>query len=354
MPQNENHISETEFMTEFFGNFGRDLGNPKQHFTDNPMEIIDFVEYNNKNKLPSFISVQPRTGHNIVLGIEKLFFDFDYGRKSDKLTPKQIEKLKGELDDEVKKFVYTLSEVRSPQLNPMIIKTNKGYHVYIYLDKVYEFSNSQEFVKQIYKTLMKSITNYGNLSTKFLDKSTDEDLVRLCRIPFSIHQVSGKKCGLLKLNNKREFEEVKLHGLELYKGKGLKYSDVVKAVKETVKRIDLESKELKTQVNTGQTSQGGGEIRPCYLKAIQGKEMEHLKRLSLLGEAWYSGIKDIDGLTNLFANMNDFDLNKTRYYVQYFLDGKNYLTYPPYRCETLKKLGYCLQNNTCPMYKDGR
>jgi hypothetical protein len=353
---NENHISEEEFLLEFFGLDGRILGNPpyagrKRYFTDNPNSIFECMKFAEANKLPAFISVQPFEEYGIVKGIEKLFFDFDYGKKSDKLTPKKIEKLKAELDLEVKMFVYTLQN-RDPKLNPMIIKTNKGYHVYIYLDKVYEFSDKQEFVKEVYKTLVDIIKRYGHIS--FLDASTDEDLVRLCRIPFSVHQASGKKCMLLKLNSKREFEEDKLRGLSYYRDKGLKYSDVINAVKETTQRLDKEEREresLKTQISTGQISQGGGEIRPCYLKSLQNKEMEHLKRLSLLGEAWYSGKKDSESLVQLFANMNDFNLEKTHYYVKYFLDGKNYLKYPPYKCETMRKLGWCLESNECPIWR---
>lgn len=354
---NDNHISEEEFLLEFFGLDGRILGNPpyagrKRYFTDDPNSIFECMKFAEANKLPAFISVQPFSEYGVVKGIEKLFFDFDYGKKSDELSSEEIEELKFQLDIEVKKFVYTLSEIRNPKINPMIVKTNKGYHVYIYLDKVYEFSDSQVFVKEVYKTLMSSIKKYGNIS--FLDPAIDEDIVRLSRIPFSIHQSSGNKCMIMKLNNKREFEEEKLRGLEIYKDKGLKYSDVIQAVKDTIKRIDSEEKEratIKTQISTGQISQGGGEIRPCYLKSLKGKEMEHLKRLSLLGEAWYSGLKDEKSLTNLFSNMNDFDLNKTHYYVNYFINGKNYLKYPPYKCTTIKKLGWCLESNECPIWR---
>jgi hypothetical protein len=354
---NENHISEEEFLLELFGLDGRILGNPpyagrKRYFSDDPNSIFECMKFAEANKLPAFISVQPFSEYGIVKGIEKLFFDFDYGKKSDKLTPKQIEKLKVELDAEVKRFVYTLQEIRNPKLNPMVVKTNKGYHVYIYLDKVYEFSDSQNFVKEVYKTLVSTIKRYGNIS--FLDASTDEDLVRLCRVPFSVHQSSGKKCMILKLNNKKEFEEDKIRSLSYYKDKGLKYSDVIDAVNQSIKRIESEQKEretIKTQIASGEITQGGGEIRPCYLKSLKGKEMEHLKRLALLGEAWYSGLKDEESLTNLFSNMNDFDLSKTRYYVNYFLDGKNYLKYPPYRCDTMKKLGWCLESNECPIWR---
>jgi hypothetical protein len=355
MPKNEDHISETEFLLEFFGNYGRILGNPpfagrKRYFTDNPNNIFECMEFAEKNKLPAFISVQPFSTYGIVKGIEKLFLDFDYGKKSDELTEKQIAECREEVDFELKRFISKLSK-RDPKLTPMIIKTNKGYHVYIYLDKIYEFSDSQDFVKEIYKTLVNSIKNYRSVS--YLDTSTDEDLVRLCRIPFSIHQASGKKCVLLKINKNNQFEEDKIRGLDYYRKGGLKYSDVIQAVKDTIKRLKTEEedrKKVKNVIYTGQVSQTISQIRPCYLKALKGKEMEHSERLAILGEGWYSGLKDELSLCQLFVNMNDYNVETTRYQVKYFLDKKNYLEYPPYKCSTLRKLNWCLESAECPIW----
>jgi hypothetical protein len=352
---NEDHISEHDFLLEVFGYNGRILGNPpyagrKRYFSDNPNMIFECMEFAEKNKLPAFISVQPFSSYGIVKGIEKLFFDFDYGKKSDSLNEKQIVKAKESLDLEVIQFVNTLLK-RNPPINPMIVKTNKGYHVYVYLDKVYEFSDSQEFVKEIYKTLVDSIKSYGHVS--FLDPSTDEDLVRLCRIPFSIHQSSGKKCLLLQVKNNK-FEEAKIRGLDIYRIKGLKYSDVILAVKDTIKRLKTEEEErkkVKEMVITGQISPTISQIRPCYLRALKGKEMEHAQRLALLGEAWYSGLRDVDSIANLYGNMNDFDLEKTRYYVKYFIENESYLEYPPYRCETIQGKGWCLESKECPIWR---
>ena len=83
------HIDKETFLLEFFGNFGRELGNPNAYFTDNPMDIFPFIEKCTKNKLPSFISVNPRSAHDVVLGIEKLFFDFD---SEDKVFVKSLQK----------------------------------------------------------------------------------------------------------------------------------------------------------------------------------------------------------------------------------------------------------------------
>lgn len=76
------HVTKEEFLLEYFGMFGRELGNPKQYFTENPNDIFQFIEKCHVEKHPAFISVNPREAHEKVSGIEKLFFDFDYADKT--------------------------------------------------------------------------------------------------------------------------------------------------------------------------------------------------------------------------------------------------------------------------------
>ncbi len=82
----ENHVTKEQFLMEFFGSFGRDLGNPERWFTDNPTDIFLFVEECAQNKTPAFVSVQPEKDKAFPLGIEKVFFDFDLCRKSEALS----------------------------------------------------------------------------------------------------------------------------------------------------------------------------------------------------------------------------------------------------------------------------
>ena len=86
----KNHVTKERFLLEFFGMLGgRHLGAPKQFFVDNPNTIFEFIKDCNKNKQPAFISVQPMRAYHVLYGLEKIFYDFDYGKESDQLTPKQ-------------------------------------------------------------------------------------------------------------------------------------------------------------------------------------------------------------------------------------------------------------------------
>jgi hypothetical protein len=55
----ENHVTKEEFLFEFFGSFGRDLGKPERWLTSNPNDVFPFIEECVENKVPAFISVQP-------------------------------------------------------------------------------------------------------------------------------------------------------------------------------------------------------------------------------------------------------------------------------------------------------
>ena len=130
----ENHITKEQFLLEFFGSFGRDLGNPERWFTGNPVDMLSFIEECAKNKLPAFMSVQPEKNKAQPLGIEKLFFDFDYCKKSEKLTETETQKRKAELKEEVKHFLKQLDTLN---IKPLVIKTRRGYHVHVFFDSIY-------------------------------------------------------------------------------------------------------------------------------------------------------------------------------------------------------------------------
>ena len=78
----ENHISKEKFLLDFFGAFGRDLGNPERWFTDNPNDVFSFIEECAENKAPAFISVQPEKDKAQPLGIEKVFSTLTTAKKA--------------------------------------------------------------------------------------------------------------------------------------------------------------------------------------------------------------------------------------------------------------------------------
>jgi hypothetical protein len=57
----EDHVTKEEFLMQFYGSFGRDLGTPERWFTDNPNDVFPFIEECAENKVPAFISVEPKS-----------------------------------------------------------------------------------------------------------------------------------------------------------------------------------------------------------------------------------------------------------------------------------------------------
>ena len=66
-----------EFLWDWFGEVGREVGDPRRRFIDSRSLFPIFFEECRRDVKPCFMSVQPYERRNVVYGLEKLFFDFD-------------------------------------------------------------------------------------------------------------------------------------------------------------------------------------------------------------------------------------------------------------------------------------
>jgi hypothetical protein len=62
--------------------------------------------------------------------------------------------------------------------------------VHVFFDSVYEINQELEFWKQVYRQLQFGLLQDHNY--RFIDYAVVGDINRMCRIPFSIHEKSGK------------------------------------------------------------------------------------------------------------------------------------------------------------------
>ena len=67
----KDHVTKEEFLLEYYGMLSRELGNPpaegrKRYFSDNPNDIFECIQFSIDNKVPAFISVQPRESFDKV------------------------------------------------------------------------------------------------------------------------------------------------------------------------------------------------------------------------------------------------------------------------------------------------
>jgi hypothetical protein len=372
----KDHITKEQFLIEFFGNFGRDIGNPVTHFTDNPNDIFSFIEDCTKNKFPAFISVNPRTEHDKVLGIEKIFFDFDYASKTfvkkfeervknQAKRDKVYEERKASTQKEVEIFLRYLEQ---RHINPLVIKTRRGFHIHIYLDKVYVIKNdNEELLEETYKQLILPFTKTKRHGYRFLDTGVLE-VKRLCRIPTSIHQETGEECYLVKGIVGDKIIPDKLRGIDYYRDSGLKEDNWIDAVRRAIDQIARDKadrlkaeqeRELRHKDEWESAHGFVGEIRPCFRKRIASGEMVHQMRLALEIEAYWAGYKTFDKMLELFKCFHDYDgdsagRSQCRSQIEWFFKTKvpeieKTGKWKPYRCTTIEDLNWC-DKSQCPIY----
>jgi|GEM_PF-673951 hypothetical protein len=371
----KDHISKEEFLLEFFGNFGRELGNPpceerKRYFTNNPNDIFECIEFAEKNKFPAFITVNPFERYQKVLGIEKIFFDFDFGKKKEmaKWSEQKLEERKVRLYKEVENFLYYIKELR--KIVPMVVKTRRGFHIHIFLDKVYALGTEDEdLIKEVYLQLqlpfIKAQTKKHGY--KFMDTSVLGDVKRFCRIPTSKHQETGEECILIKSIEHGIIIEDKLRGIDYYRTSGLKSDNLISAVAKArdviadnkKKAVEAELARQEQQANNAENweLEHGfvGKIRYCFQKAMDCGEASHQLRLALLLEGYWAGYKTIEDMVNLFKEFHDFNEKTCRDQVEWFFKNKvpeieKNGKWKPYRCTTLEALNICSKSG-CPIYQ---
>ena len=372
------HVTKEEFLLEYYGTLSRELGNPpfegrKRYFSDNPNDIFECIQFSINNKVPAFISVQPRESFDKVVGIEKLFFDFDY---ADKHSVKELEarvkdpkkreaiyeKRKINMRFEVEFF---LNKLMAKHIIPLVVKTRKGFHVYIYLDQVYQLTiDNEDLLKEVYYQLQRNFMLDFKGGYKFLDNSVVGDVKRMCRIPTSVHEVSGEECCIIEGIVNGNPIPAKFRGIDQFRLNGLKSSDWLRAVNSAFRSIkrreEIALKEEAERIKEQEERKANGEpdhifeIRPCFKRRMEAGEMGHQMRLALELEAYWAGYKTRESMIDLFRCFHDYDETKTKDQVVWFFKNRvpdidKSQRWKPYRCSTLEDLNLC-DKSRCPKY----
>lgn len=325
-------LTRNSWLLEWFGlHGGRELGDPEQKFTNNPNDIIAFVDQCRTKNRPAFMSVAPRVKHSVILGVDRVFFDFD--AKDDK------DRKNMELD--VREFIRRLKLI---PVNPMIVKTYHGYHVYVFFKhgtvKV-DGKSGKAFYEAIQQLLINSDfkhpVKYNSLDTNIMG-----DVKRISRIPTSWHE-KGAWCIVVDEN----LEPTKIRGLDWYRSYGLDSTWIMRA------KLQVDCNEKRAEKNNKVLSynkppSGQFHIRPCFIYILDGREMGHQHRLALVIEAFWAGKKSNE-IIDLFRKRHDFHEETTIYQVNWELEKIQREHLKPYRCETLIRLGYCIKHR-CPIW----
>lgn len=359
-----------KFWSQWFG-IGRELGSNTVHrfgsipsgaieshrmFTSNLGVFLDFIDWTKQNRVACWCSTQPMRDYGLPFGLEKIVYDFDYPlKKTQEMTPKR--KL------EVKLAAMRFARFIAPR-QPLVLETYKGFHVILFLQKIWEFEpKNLEFATDIFSTLavvcagMKKmyhqLTKENKAIWQYLDWAVAQDINRQARVPLSIHERSGEIVRVLDVN----FKPTKIRSLELNRGYGIPEEMVLEAkdivLKHYDEKIEMEKEIL---IQGDREFRTDGKLRPCFEKALERGQMQHQHRLALMSEAYYNlSYEDRkkyaeEKLMEVCMRFADYDEKKSLTQVRWYLD--HVTEFPPYRCETLKKYGWCI-GQECPKYRNG-
>ncbi len=321
------------FFEDWFGiHAGREtFKDHNRQFIETPEELAFYVQYCLETKQPAYMSVQPFSARDQPFGLEKLFFDLDSKEDPSKAW------------NEAKAFSQSL--IKYYEVQPFIkFSGRKGFHVDIFLNRVVQFPTYRlEFIKTIYEKLQTKIL--AGLKFETLDQGVIGDVKRLERVPFSVHEATGDLCLPVDL----EGNPIPVKTLNPYRERGLDTKIIESICKE------IKSEEKRREVISSRhhySNKINSNVRPCIEKALSlplhGGE-GHKMRLAVAAEYLNKGASR-DQVVDLFRAQTDFgNGEKCRYFVE---DAKR-KGYKPFKCSTIRELGFCL-DDSCSLHKKGR
>ena len=320
-----------EFYKQWFGSLGgREVllsysKNSKDRlFITTAEELEDYVNICRGSNAPAYVSVQPYRARDQPLAIEKLFFEFDCPE-----DPTRAWVDAKTLATAILKYYDAVPLVK--------FSGRKGYHVDVWLREVVTLDGLLEPAKAVYKCLQMKLLMGLNLPT--LDSSVLGDLKRLERVPYSFHEKTGLLCQPVDLDGTPLKPED--CSIDKLRESGLS-SNLFKEV-----ASELCGTGLQRRLPAAPRKPAVG-VRPCILAALE-KPLHggsgHLMRLAIAVEHLHGGLT-VDEVVRLFENQSDFNARKTQYFVEHAVKRG----YKPLKCQTIRRLGFCL-GNSCPYFK---
>jgi hypothetical protein len=303
-------MSHVEFWRSWFGvHGGREVGLPYREYCSDARAFVEFLERCSKTHGPAFMSVQGYSARNVPSVFEKAFFDFDCNENPEKAIA------------EAKDFASQIERFYGAKAFP-VSSGNRGAHVYVWVP-VLEFLPAQTLlIKEAYRRLQEKLLK--GLRYETLDRGVVGDLARLSRVPYTLHEKSGRLCEPLS-----PFED-----LEAYREKPLPRQLLKATLLEAKTALEERSK---PRSRAGRRVSGvRRQIQTLIEKARQGGKLEHRERLAIACEFLGLGWTD-DQIVGLFSELvrgDDFDERKTRYYVE----NARKLGYKPFKRSTLEEL----------------
>ena len=273
--------------------------------------LMELIDRHHRRRLPVYLSVQPYASRDRVVAIEKLFFEFDH-EPDPSLAVREAFTLAGAL-----RQYYGVK--------PLVCRSGcKGAHVYVWLREPVEIDGLDELAREVYHRLQLKILR--GLEFKTLDPKVLGDLKRLARLPYTMHERTGRLCFPLDEEGKPVY--LTAEDLEDYREHGLN-PDLLELV---VREVLAESK-VKPRDSSPGSFRDVRSLVKRLMETFPGREPPHHERLIVLFELIKAGWTD-EQIHKVFKECVDYDPRKT----QYMIDHARKHGYKPYRTRQILEL----------------
>lgn len=175
------------------------------------------------------------------------------------------------------------------------------------------------------------------------------------RVPYTFHL----KDNSLQVFYDSSFQVLPFERLyNIWTGKSLHHSEIYKYNKYFLEFLDyafdmgkvlFEGFNFDRLVVEERVSIRNKELRPCFSYHLEhNRNMSHKMRMATVLEAVCAGYSDVNEIAMLFSRQKDFNLHRSVYHVVYLLKNTKFIK--PYRCSTIKRLGWCI-GEKCKYYR---
>lgn len=160
------------------------------------------------------------------------------------------------------------------------------------------------------------------------------------KVPLGFHQVEHKFSKFLDFNTLQPLSDKILFDV---KGTTLSKKDIDTLQQKTTKKSIVFNK------NDVDDSKIRQKIRPCITVALNsdltGSSENHKMRVAIVAEYNKTNYSK-EKIVALFSSQKDFDHTKTTKQVEHIVSKP----YPPFKCSTIRELGYCI-GIKCPIFR---
>lgn len=305
-----------------FGEFPREVGNPKRRNIYNVYQFEKFIVENNGIR-DCFVSIYPKSGV-----VDKIFFDLD-GKDSLRYAKKLFGYLQGNGYSTV-----------------IIASGKKGYHIHLLL-KPSSYFNAKEILTKVTHSILFSAFGKDKKAWAHIDPHIIGDVRRLCRIPNTLRPPENRNwCVPLPSDRFLDMDEVEVANYikkphfsdYVPNGTRPKLTDFPMEEEDDdfiYEAFKTESKSYSPEFLKRHNEFLANILRPCLYNRIITEHPSHAVRVATTVDLLKVANLTVDQIVEIYSKLGweDWDERITRQQIESCKKLK------PYGCKKLRQLG---------------